>query len=215
MAFSDMLVTDTFVRNYMGLPILSTTGQNKLLTFYMVYNSDYDGIVTDTSNDPYKIIKVSDLCKNSTRYPYLNYVRLTHGGDNDQNIHFLEVRSIQDYYNLKSTMDTEDQVNININLSFNEYSVNFVLDSGYVVGDTIPGTVTGAGGTGSPVLTVSVDIRYKNGLQGINRDFATACIGDVGSVYQDGAGGIVILTNSWGYYLDFGECQLSDYVVIR
>lgn len=61
-------------------------------------------------------------------------------------------------------MDTEDQVNININLSFNEYSVNFVLDSGYVVGDIIPGTVTGAGGTGSPVLTVSVDIRYKNGL---------------------------------------------------
>lgn len=94
MAFSDMLVTDTFVRNYMGLPILSTTGQNKLLTFYMVYNSDYDRIVTDTSNDSYKIIKVSDLCKNSTRYPYLNYVRLTHGGDNDQNIHFLEVRSI-------------------------------------------------------------------------------------------------------------------------
>lgn len=215
MAYGDILVTDTFVRNYMGLPILFNTNQNKLLTFYMVYNSDYDGIVTNTSDDSYKIIKVSDLCKNSTREPYLNYVRLTYGGDDSQNTHFLEVRSIADGYNLKSTMDTEDQVDISINLSFYENSINFILNSGYVVGDTIPGTVTGVGGTGAPVLTVSVTIRYKNVLQGVNRDFATACIGNVDSVYQNGAGGIVILTNSWEYHLDFGECQLSDYVVIR
>lgn len=210
MAWNDLLLTDTFVKNYMGIPILSSSPKNKLLTFKDVHNSDYGDIVEDTSNFSNKIIKIADLQSNSNRDRYLNKVWFyTSGYSSDDE---LCVDTIHNDINLNSTMDTYDQVSININYSDYDTNKNFVLDTDYTSGDCVPGLITGAGGHNqlgiNPIISVTISSKI---LSGPERYYSTASIGN-GSVWVN-SGNLYIQTNSWLYIIQFGGCTLSDVVI--
>lgn len=209
MAFSDQLVSSTFVTDYLGLPAVTNFGSDRLLTFNMVNATNYQEIISDNSNTSNKIIKMSDLRTDDGKYELLNRAIWTFGTS------WLELRAIHDDYNSRDVMDTYQQVVITINVSMNGETYNYVLDTDYATWDTVNAQFTGAGGNSGTIPSVAVTIRYKSGLSGNNRDWATATIGGVGSVYKLGAGDIYIQTNSWVYIIEFGECTFSGYSVVR
>lgn len=212
MAWNDLLLTDTFVKNYMGILIWSDSPKNKLLTFNDVYNSDYDQIVEDTSNSSNKIIKIADLQSNSNKESYLNQVQFYASGYSSTDA--LCVDTIYNDTNLNSTMDTYDQVSININYSNYDTNKNFVLDTDYTQGDCIPGLITGAGGHNqlgiNPIISVTISPKI---LSGPERYYSTAGIGH-DSVYVR-SGNLYIQTNSWLYIIEFGGCTLDSVAIER